>query len=601
MTRKAPYCFLIVVSLIAFIASGTQLTLGQGAGRPQPTPTPLSPTPRPKVNRLLTRVRTNRKLAERKPLERKGSSDPVSLWVVSKPPNSRVIVDDEPRGETNAAGALELKLLPGLHVIRVALEGYLANTGEVEVTPGTDGREVEFELVLALTTLNVVTDPSEAEVYLDDIYKGATNGSGLLVIERVNPAQKHNLRVRKDGFLQQSLPVTSYTGQISVKLLSASSSLKVTSDPPEAEIYLDDVYKGTSTPQGILIINQVNPNQPHTLRAKKVGFLQQSVSVVALSEEGAIKLPPDPIVLLVKRVKQNLADGERVQAFAGYAQLNHDASDHPELPRLLDTMLQSLQARSADMLKQVGTFGLSIRSNDLEEMNQLYSEGRKWRPGDEALEIFAKYWEIRYLLAQADSGKSLMEKQGFLNTARSKLADLSEHSLRNNFVLLDLGWIWVRLNDRAAAQKQFVAAQELRPDWAYPHFAQGFLAMSAGEREINKNAKAVKFGLAIESFSKAIGLKHDFARAYASRALSYALLNRHEESAASGLQAITVDPQSAFAHFALGFAYFQKGKSAYRNARDEFNRALALEGAELDEQVRGSIQQRLAVIKKSIK
>ena len=600
MTKRAVYYSFIVVTLIACVHSGTQLTYGQGAGRPQPTPTPNGPT-RLKINRLSTRVRTNRTATERRALEKKGFLDPVSLWVISRPPNSKVTVDGEPRGETNAAGELELKLLPGLHVIRVALDGYLANTGEVEVTPATDGREVEFELTLALTSLNVVTDPSEAEVYLNDVYKGATNAAGLLVIERINPTQKHTLRVRKDGFIQQSHPVTSYAGQMSIKLLSASSTLKIISDPAEAEIYLDDIYKGATTPEGVLVIDQVNPNQPHTLRAKKVGFLQQSVSVAPLSTESSIKLPPDPIVLLVKRIKQNLVSGERLQAFAGYAQLNHDAPDHPELTRLLDSMLQSVQLRSAELLKQVGAFGLAIQPNDLEEMYQLYVDGRKWRPGDEALEIFARYWELRYLLTKSDTAKSVNEKQNLLNIARARLSELSERGLRNQYLLLELGWGWVRFNDRAAAQKQFVAAQELRPDWAYPYFAQGHLAMNVGETETNKSAKTQKFGLAIDSFTKAITLKHDFSRAYASKAIAFALLKRHEESAASGLQAIAVEPQSAFAHYALGFAYFQKGKSSYRNARDEFNRALALDNVELEDQVKGSIQQLLAIIKKAIK
>ena len=586
--------------LIALIASAVQLTFGQGAGRPQPTPTPVGPN-RPTVNRITTRVRTNRKSTERKAIEKKGTLDPVSLWVISKPPNAKVTVDGELRGETSASGELELKLLPGIYVIRVALDGYLANTGEVEVTPATDGREVEFPLTLALTTLNVVTTPTEAEVYLDDVYKGATNASGLLVIERINPTQKHTLRVRKDKFLQQTQPVTSYAGQMSVTLLSASSSLKITSDPVEAEIYLDDIYKGTTTPEGILVVDQVNPNQPHTLRAKKAGYLQQAVAVAPLSTDSSIKLPPDPIVLLVKRIKQNLVSGERLQAFAGYEQLNHDAPDHPELPRLLDTMLQSLQVRSTELLKQVGSFGIAIQPNDLEEMYQLYSDGKKWRPGDDPLEVLAKYWELRYLLAKSDATKSVSEKQGLLNTARSRLSELSDRGLRNQYLLLDLGWSWMRLNDRAAAQKQFVAAQELRPDWAYPHFAQGYLAMNAGESEINKSARTQKFGLAIESFTKAINLKHDFSRAYASKAIAFAILKRHEESTASGLQAIAVEPQSAFAHYALGFAYFQKGKSTYRNARDEFNRALALDNDELEDSVRASIQQSLAVIKKAIK
>lgn len=600
MTKRAVSYSFIAVMLIALIASAAKLTFGQGAGRPQPTPTPIGPG-RPTVNRIATRVRTNRKSTERKPIEKKGALDPVSLWVISKPPNAKVTVDGELRGETSASGELELKLLPGIYVIRVALDGYLANTGEVEVTAATDGREVEFPLTLALTTLNVVTTPTEAEVYLDDVYKGATNASGLLVIERINPTQKHTLRVRKDKFLQQTQPVTSYAGQMSITLLSASSSLKITSDPVEAEIYLDDIYKGTTTPEGILVIDQVNPNQPHTLRAKKAGFLQQSVAVTAMSTESSIKLPPDPIVLLVKRIKQNLVSGDRLQAFAGYAQLNNDSPDHPELPRLLDTILQSLQVRSTELLKQVGSFGITIQPNDLEEMYQLYSEGKKLRPGDDPLEILARYWELRYLLAKSDATKSVSEKQGLLNTARSRLSELSDRGLRNQYLLLDFGWSWMRLNDRAAAQKQFAAAQELRPDWAYPHFAQGYLAMNAGENETNKSVRTQKFGFAIESFTKAINLKHDFSRAYASKAIAFAILKRHEESTASGLQGIAVEPQSAFAHYALGFAYFQKGKSTYRNARDEFNRALALDNVELEDSVRASIQQSLAVIKKAIK
>lgn len=104
--------------------------------------------------------------------------------------------------------------------------------------------------------------------------------------------------------------------------------------------------------------------------------------------------------------------------------------------------------------------------------------------------------------------------------------------------------------------------------------------MNAADSESAK-AKALKlqkYGQAIDSFTKAITLKHDFSRAYALRSMSYAGLKKFEEAIANGQQAIALDPQSAYAHYALGFAYFQKGKSAYRNAREEFNRALSLGG-----------------------
>ena len=81
----------------------------------------------------------------------------------------------------------------------------------------------------------------------------------------------------------------------------------------------------------------------------------------------------------------------------------------------------------------------------------------------------------------------------------------------------------------------------------------------------------------------------------------HALLKRHEEAMVSGQQAVAVDPQSAYAHFALGFAYFQKGKSGYRDSRDQFNQALALGGTEIDGEIKSSIQQRLLVIARAIK
>jgi len=601
MLRKIFQTLALIQIIVSLAICSESLALGQGGGRPEPLPAPTAPTTSTRVKKITTRARGNRHAGEAKPTERKGTVDIVSLWVISTPPGCKVFVDDEPRGETNASGELEVKLPHGTHMIRVSRDGYLTSSGEVEVSATAEAREVEFTLPPALTSVNIVTDPAEAEVYLDEVYKGASNPSGLLIIERVNPGQPHTLRVRKDGYQQQSLPVTSYSGQISVKLLSDSTKLKVVTEPSEAEIYLDDVYKGTSTVDGVLMIDQVNPNQPHILRAKKDGYRQQSVSLPPRSLEGSIKLAPDPVVLLVKSIKQQVSEGHLVEAFAGYNRLNSDAPDHQELARLLESILQNLQFRSNETLKRVGPYGLPKGTTSLDEMSKLYEQARKWRTGEEAIDNLGRYWDLKYWLAKSDEGGSLAEKQALLKNARTALSELSEHNLRNANLLLDMGWAWVSLNDKPAAQKLFMAAQQLKPDWAYPHFAQGLLGMGAAETEASKSNKTLKYGQAIDSFTKAISLKHDFALAYASRSIAYAMLNRHEESAQSGLQATTLDPQSAFAHFALGVAYFQKGKSAYRPARDEFNRALAVGGTELDEATRNSIQTRLAVIKKSIK
>jgi hypothetical protein len=336
---------------------------------------------------------------------------------VSKPSNTKVFINDDPRGETDANGEIEVGLPPGTYKIRLSREGYLTREAEIDLLPATDDQEVEFTLPSALATLNIVTDPPGAEIYLDDMYKGASGPNGLLVLDRVNPSQPHTLRARKDGYVQQSTPVTTYTGQLSIKLLPDSMRLKVTTDPPEAEVYLDDVYKGTSTPDGTLVIEQVNPNQAHVVRAKKDGFKQDSAQVGPNSPTASIKLLTDPVVLLIKDIRRQMAQDHLVEAFAGYDQLTRTVPDHQELPRLSDIMLQSLQARALDRQKGVGPYGLAVEVKEAQETSNLFRQARQWRPGDEAIENLGKYWEIKLALLQADRTSSASEKEGLRRVA----------------------------------------------------------------------------------------------------------------------------------------------------------------------------------------
>lgn len=78
-------------------------------------------------------------------------------------------------------------------------------------------------------------------------------------------------------------------------------------------------------------------------------------------------------------------------------------------------------------------------------------------------------------------------------------------------------------------------------------------------------------------------------------------MKKYEDAIAAGLQAVAVDPQSPYAHSALGYAYFDKGKSGYRNSLKEFNQAIALGVNDLDEGTKSGIQLRLARIKQTLK
>jgi hypothetical protein len=565
----------------------------------QATPVFSQPGARPNIK---THPReTSRKTARRSPSRRQAVPSAISLWVVSNPPISKVFVNGEPRGETDAGGEMELKMNPGTYTVRVSRDGYIAREADVDVLPTPDAQQVEFALPTALVSVKVVTDPPGAEVYLDDVDKGATGPDGLLVLEKITPSQPHMLRARKGGFVQQSTPVTANSGQVSIKLMPDSMPLKLITDPPEAEVYLDQIYKGTSTSDGTLIIDQVNPNQSHTVRAKKEGYRQQSSPLAPGSSQATIRLSPDPIVLLVREIRLHVAENRFPEAVASFNRLTKDIPDHQELPRLSDSILLGLQSRSAEVLKRVGPFGLALDVSNSQEMSSLYLDTRAWRPGDEAIENLGKYWLVRLALLQADRAGSPAEKENLQRNARTLLSELNERNLRNPYLNLDLGWSWWKLKDKDAAQKQFKTAQELKPDWAYPYFALGFLTMDAAENQRSKSARVGGYNQAHENFNKAISLKHDFATAYALKSIIHSQMKKHEDSIAVGLQAVAVDPQSAYAHYALGYAYFEKGKSGYGNSLKEFNQAIALGGTDLDEAMKSAIQLRLTRIKQALK
>jgi hypothetical protein len=496
---------------------------------------------------------------------------------------------------------MELRMSPGSYTVRVSHDGYITREADVDVLATPGSQQVEFTLPTALVTVNVVTDPPGAEVYLDDVYKGATGPNGLLVLEKITPSQTHTLRARKDGYVQQSTPVTGNSGQVSIKLMPDAMPLKLITDPPEAEVYLDEVYKGTSTSDGTLIVAQVNPNQSHTVRAKREGYRQQSSPLAPGSSQITIKLSPDPVVLMVRAIKLSVAENRLPEAVASFNQLAKDTPDHQELPRLSESILLGLQSRTAEILKRVEPFGLVLDFSNSLEMSNLYADTHAWRVGDEALENLSKYWLVRLALLQADRAESSTEKESLQRTARALLSDLSERNLRNPYLSLDLGWSWWKLKDKTAAEKQFRTARELKPDWAYPYFALAFFTMDAAESQRSKSVKVAAYTQALENFTKAISLKPDFATAYALKSLIYSQLKRDEDSIATALQAVAVDPRSAYAHYALGYAYFEKGKSGYRNSLNEFNQAIALGGTDLDEAMRSAMQLRMTRIKQVLK
>jgi tetratricopeptide (TPR) repeat protein len=238
------------------------------------------------------------------------------------------------------------------------------------------------------------------------------------------------------------------------------------------------------------------------------------------------------------------------------------------------------------------------------ELSELYERVRKWRPGDQRLQALAEYWAAKYWQAGAQLVPSPGGREVYLQKARSAARDAGAFNPRDAHVLFDLGSLYVTLGDTDAATKSFDEARSLAPDWAYPLFALATMDMRAAEAQVAKAAKAAHYDRAVANLTQAITLNPAFLQAYELRCLAYAVVNRHREAIASGQQAVALKPTSAYAHYALGFAYYQLGvnkdKKEYHNAINEFNLALTLTEDALDTTTSESVRQKLAVMKKAL-
>jgi tetratricopeptide (TPR) repeat protein len=504
-------------------------------------------------------------------------------------------------------GEYEVELRPGNYVLRVSRPGYQTATSKISLAASSQPLEVVATLVPVVTLLDlkVKTIPSDVELYLDGAPKGTSGADGQHVIKQLNPTQSYKLRGRKPpDYRPHEIEVPPGKTEIEITLPPAWINLKVKTIPGEAAVYLGNAYKGDSDKSGALVIERVSTTESHTIRVeKKPEYLRKIVEVTEVTAdkpEITITLDPDPVVARSKSIKQQLDLGSLQEAFNTYNALSQERPDYDALPRLLDGLLQGLQTRSAAMMAQLGPYGLHVSPDELREMGQFYEQARKLRPGDSLVAAISEYWRMKSLVAAARQTSDPTSRASLLRNAAAIAPIVNTLNPQNAPVLFDSAWVQVRVGDAAAARKGFELTQRLSPNWALPPFALGLMDMSAADQGKTKQARAAGYLEAISKFTRAIEMKRDFFHAYAQRCFAYATINMHNEAVSDGLLAVAMKPQSAYAHFALGFAYFQKGKSEYRNALRNFEDALTLKEDELDEATRLSVQQKVAVVKKSL-
>ncbi|MGB9597604.1 MAG: PEGA domain-containing protein, partial [Candidatus Poribacteria bacterium] len=190
---------------------------------------------------------------------------PGSLKIVTLPPDAIVYLDGVEIGKSPLTMP---KVTPGNREIKVSIPNFDNLTKKVSVV---SNKETVVELLLG-GIMNFSSVPSDAQIYLDGKYLGQTPFKS----DRL-PIGSHQIRFAKDRYKDKNITAILERGQemnINVRLLPQKGSLAISSDPTEAEVYLDGKLKGKTplTIYGILI-------GKYSLKIIKSGYEEYNTTV----------------------------------------------------------------------------------------------------------------------------------------------------------------------------------------------------------------------------------------------------------------------------------------------------------------------------------
>lgn len=197
-----------------------------------------------------------------------------SLSISSVPSMAAIYVDGGYQGVTpNVIG----NLLAGSHTVILSKAGYQDWISQVSISSGlttTISATLSSDPKPVYGTVSIRSDPPGASVYADDTYVGQTGTNVPLVFTQVKPGY-HTLLLSKPGYqdyTQSGLVTAGQNLDLVIKLTPSpqtptTGSVSISSAPSDAEVYLDNVFRGLSP----LTIDSVSPGT-HTVLIRLSGY-----------------------------------------------------------------------------------------------------------------------------------------------------------------------------------------------------------------------------------------------------------------------------------------------------------------------------------------
>ena len=165
-----------------------------------------------------------------------------NIRVTSSPSYAEVYLDGAYRGKTPITLS---NIEVGKHTVKVTKKDYYDYSETVQVKGNvTTPVFARLQPVPRTGSLNIDSDPSYAEVYLDGSYRGKTP----LIISNLEVG-KYQIRISKDGYYDwysTAQVKQNVTTPVFAPLEPMTGSLYVTSSPSYARVFLDGIERGTT-------------------------------------------------------------------------------------------------------------------------------------------------------------------------------------------------------------------------------------------------------------------------------------------------------------------------------------------------------------------
>jgi formylglycine-generating enzyme required for sulfatase activity len=187
----------------------------------------------------------------------------ASVSLDSSPPGAELRVDDVVVGTT----PLTVDVDHGERALELKLTGFKSWRQTLVVEAGVAQQLPAVALVKADGLIDVRTSPSGAAVTVDGRFRGETP----LELE-LAPGRSYRVSLSKAGYaaVTRTLePVSGQDSSLSVTLEGMLGVVRVATDPPDSEIYVDGTARGTA-PQSIELTAV-----PHRIEVRKAGYATQ--------------------------------------------------------------------------------------------------------------------------------------------------------------------------------------------------------------------------------------------------------------------------------------------------------------------------------------